>query len=54
MANPQDSDSQSIPYFQELFDRPFVLLFAGLCVMFLFYTGWGMYEIVTLPQSSLP
>jgi hypothetical protein len=31
-----------------------VLLAAGLLVMFLFYTGWGLVEILTLPESRLP
>lgn len=42
------------PIGQRLFDRPFLLLLLGLLVMFLFYTGWGMYEVLTLPQGTLP
>lgn len=45
---------EPIPLGQRLFDRPFLLLAAGLVVMFLFYTGWGMWEILTLPPSRLP
>jgi hypothetical protein len=45
---------EAIPAGQRLFDRPFLLLAAGLFVMFLFYTGWGMWEILTLPQGTLP
>jgi hypothetical protein len=42
------------PLGQRLFDRPFLLLGAGLVVMFLFYTGWGMWEILSLPAGTLP
>lgn len=47
-------DDAKIPLLQRLYDQPFLLLAAGLAVMFLFYTGWGIYELVTLPQSPLP
>ena len=30
------------------------VLAAGLLVMFLFYTGWGLLEIYSLPQATLP
>ena len=53
--NPQPAPPpEAIPAGQRLFDRPFLLLAAGLLVMFLFYTGWGMWEILTLPQGKLP
>ncbi|MBS2039891.1 hypothetical protein JST97_33205 [bacterium] len=42
------------PFWQRVFDQPFLLLGAGLLVMFVFYTGWGMVEILTLPPSRLP
>jgi hypothetical protein len=37
-----------------LYDSPFLLLVAGLLVMLLFYTAWGIYEILTLPPGELP
>jgi hypothetical protein len=46
--------SSEPPFFQRLFDRPFVLLFAGLVVMFGFYTVWGLIEILSLPEATLP
>ena len=49
-----NDENQEIPLGQRLFDRPFLLLFAGLAVMFVFYTIWGMAEIMTLPKSTLP
>jgi hypothetical protein len=45
---------EPVPLGQRLLDRPFLLLAAGLLVMLLFYTGWGLYEILTLPQGKLP
>lgn len=49
-----DSRDDEIPLGQRLYDRPFLLLAFGLLVMFTFYTGWGMYEILTLPAGTLP
>lgn len=42
------------PLGQRLLDSPFLLLAAGLAVMFLFYTAWGLVEIYTLPTATLP
>lgn len=43
-----------VPLGQRLFDRPFLLLLLGLLVMFVFYTGWGLIEVLTLPEAPLP
>ena len=48
-ASPDD-----IPLGQRLFDNVFLLLGAGLLVMLLFYTGWGLWEILSLPAGTLP
>jgi len=45
---------EKIPLGQRLYDRPFLLLIAGIVVMAVFFTGWGLYEILTLPMSKLP
>lgn len=45
---------ERVPLGQRLLDRPFLLLAAGLAVMFGFYTLWGLYEILSLPQATLP
>jgi hypothetical protein len=50
----EEKDVEDIPLGQRLYDRPFLLLFAGLVVMFGFYTGWGLFEVFSLPQSTLP
>ena len=50
----EPADDQKIPLGQRLFDSPFLLLAAGILVMAVFFTGWGLYEILTLPKSTLP
>ena len=45
---------EPVPLGQRLFERPFLLLAAGLFVMILFYTGWGLWEILSLPPGKLP
>ena len=47
-------DDRSTPLGQRLLERPFLLLVAGLVVMFGFYTVWGLYEILSLPAATLP
>jgi hypothetical protein len=54
MAATQKPGDPPIPLGQRLFDRPFLLLLAGLVVMFGFYTIWGLYEILSLPKAALP
>ena len=50
----EDDTKQEIPLGQRLYDNPWLLLIAGLVVMFVFYTIWGMYEIISLPPAKLP
>ena len=45
---------EQMPLGQRLFDNMFLLLGAGLLIMFLFYTGWGLWEITSLPVGNLP
>jgi len=42
------------PLGQRLFDSPFVLLAAGLIVMIVFYTLWGLWEVLSLSPATLP
>ncbi|MBZ0112208.1 MAG: hypothetical protein K8J08_07100 [Thermoanaerobaculia bacterium] len=52
---PKPTDpEEAIPLGQRLFDSPFLLLWSGLLVMFLFYTGWGLWEIFSLTDAPLP
>ena len=48
------SSAARIPLGQRLFDNIFLLLAAGLVVVFVLYTGWGLWEIVHLPAARLP
>jgi hypothetical protein len=43
-----------VPLGQRLFDNIFLLLLLGLLVMFVLYTGWGLWEITSLPPAALP
>lgn len=52
--NENNESDKNIPLGQRLLDKPLLLLGIGLFVMFLFYTGWGFYEILTLPKGTLP
>ena len=42
------------PLLQRMYDNPFLLLVAGIVVVVLFYTAWGLWEILTLPPAPLP
>ena len=53
MPAPHSTDDR-VPLGQRLLDHPFLLLLAGLIVMFGFYTIWGLYEILSLPKATLP
>ena len=54
MGNGTDKGSERVPAMQKAFDNPFLLLVLGLVVMFVFFTGWGMWEIMSLPPANLP
>ena len=51
---PRRDEPEPIPLGQRLLERPFLLLAAGLLVMFVFYTGWGVYELASLTDAPLP
>lgn len=54
MSDHAPLPDESPPLMQRLFDNIFLLLALGLVVMFTVYTGWGMWEILTMPQATLP
>lgn len=54
MSDHAPLPDESPPLMQRLFDNVFLLLALGLVVMFVVYTGWGMWEILTMPQGTLP
>lgn len=56
MTVPPDKPPEpgKIPLAQRVMDNPFLLLLLGLLVMFVFYTGWGVLEMLRLGQAPLP
>ena len=50
----QSDAGAEVPLGQRLFDNMYLLLAAGLLVMFVLYTGWGLWEITSLPAGQLP
>jgi hypothetical protein len=53
-APPSGPAREEIPVGQRLFDNVFLWLIAGIVVMAVVYTGWGLYEILSLPPATLP
>ncbi len=53
MTDPPDKD-ETPPLMQRLFDNMFLLLFLGMAIMLVVYTGWGLWEVATMPQGTLP
>lgn len=51
---PVPPRDESPPLGQRLFDNVFLLLVLGIVVMLLVYTGWGTWEILTMPRGTLP
>lgn len=45
---------EPLPLPQRLLESPILLLIAGLAVMFVIFTFWGVLEILYLPVSNLP
>lgn len=46
-----EKDQERIPGMQSLLDNPFLLLFLGVAMPTVFYTVWGIMEIVNLPVA---
>jgi hypothetical protein len=51
---PHDDAGERIPLGQRVFDNMYLLLFLGVLVMLVVFTGWGLWEIVSLPAATLP
>jgi hypothetical protein len=56
MASPDPpiESTERPPLGQRLFDNVFLLLALGMLIMFVVYTGWGVYELLTMPEGTLP
>lgn len=51
---PAQDREEEIPLPQRLFDNVWLLLVLGLVIMLVLFTGWGMWEILSLPTAELP
>ena len=49
-----DAPSPHIPLAQRLYDNWVLLMIAGIVIMAIIYTGWGLLEIVNMPKAELP
>lgn len=47
-------EQDEIPLGQRLYDNWFLLLLAGIAIMGVIYTGWGLWEVLTMPMAELP
>ncbi|HLV27129.1 MAG TPA: hypothetical protein VKZ41_12540 [Gemmatimonadales bacterium] len=45
---------EELPRGQRFFDNIHLLMVLSIVIMFALYTGWGMWEILTLPPATLP
>ena len=52
--DPPTEPEDDIPLGQRLFDRPFLLMVVGFLIMALFYTSWGLWEILSMDPAPLP
>ncbi len=46
--------SEGVPFIQRLFDNWALLMVAGIVIMAVIYTGWGLWEVFTMPPAQLP
>ena len=53
-AHPGPTSDERPPLWQRLFDNVFLLLAVGIIVMLVVYTGWGAWEIISMPKGTLP
>jgi len=52
--NPPEELVERPPLGQRLFDNVFLLLALGMLIMFVVFTGWGIWEILSMPKATLP
>lgn len=53
-APPHGDAGERIPLGQRVFDNMYLLLVLGVVVMLVVFTGWGLWEIMSLPAATLP
>lgn len=42
------------PLGQRVFDNVYLLLALGVLVMLVVFTGWGIWEVLSMPKGTLP
>lgn len=47
-------NEERLPLGQRLFDNWALLMLAGILIMAIIYTGWGLLEVLTMPTAELP
>lgn len=47
-------EPEELPLGQRLYDNWALLMVAGILIMAVIYTGWGLWEIATMPEGTLP
>ncbi|HEX6134667.1 MAG TPA: hypothetical protein VFZ24_11925 [Longimicrobiales bacterium] len=47
-------DPEQLPLGQRLFDNWLLLMIAGILIMAVIYTGWGLFEVINMPTAELP
>ncbi len=50
--NVPNESEERVPIMQQILDNPFLLLFIGVAMPTVFYTVWGVMEIVTIPIAK--
>ncbi len=54
MSEERSTGQEPIPLGQRVLDSPFLLLIVGFLTTAVFYTLWGLVEILSLPTAPLP
>jgi hypothetical protein len=47
-------EAEPVPLGQRFYDNWLLLMVLGIAIMAVIYTGWGLWEIATLPAGELP
>jgi hypothetical protein len=48
----EEGEDAHIPFFQQVLDNPFLLLFLGVTIPAVFYVIWGIIEIANIPIAK--
>ncbi|MBF0283288.1 MAG: hypothetical protein HQL51_02400 [Magnetococcales bacterium] len=52
MGISSETGSERVPVLQRVLDNPFLLLFIGVVMPTVFYTLWGVMEVVSIPLAK--